>query len=86
VRRIEALGGVLSKGDAPTRLLAYLLHGADLCQRVYQADGQGGLNMTRALGDDYLKVRAVTHSECLVVRALGDGRASRCVQPLVLCP
>ena len=68
VARIEAAGGVLAVGDPIARLLASLSPGpacnAGGCLRVYHgASGAGGLNMTRAIGDSYLRPLVIPDPE-----------------------
>ena len=72
VLRIENLGGHLSTG--PVGLLARfvaLVRNVEICERVYRSDGVGGLNMTRALGDDYLKPLVVPDPEVKRFEGLG---------------
>jgi serine/threonine protein phosphatase PrpC len=65
VERIERLGGVLSNGDILTRILAWW-YGVELCARVYHQSGEGGLNMTRSLGDTYLKPLVIPDPELAI--------------------
>jgi serine/threonine protein phosphatase PrpC len=67
VERIEKLGGILSSGDWFTRMLAWW-YGVELCARVYHQSGEGGLNMTRSLGDAYLKPLVIPDPEMVQER------------------
>lgn len=64
VQRIDAAGGYLSPGPYSNQAVAYL-SGVDLCPRVYHKGwgGRGGLNMTRAVGDSYLKPLVIADPE-----------------------
>jgi len=61
VLRIEKLGGKV-QSNAMESALAHTI-GVKVCPRVYQPNGVGGLNMTRALGDDYLKPLVIPDPE-----------------------
>ena len=68
VARIVAAGGALYPAEGPlTRALYQLLTGKSPSERVYHARGprcgQGGLNMTRAIGDTALRPLVVPEPE-----------------------
>ncbi|GMH59385.1 hypothetical protein TrST_g14325 [Triparma strigata] len=67
VRRINELNGQIHTGQfGITGVLLRLLstiQGVDLPLRVYNDDGRGGLNMTRSLGDVYLKPLVIPDPE-----------------------
>lgn len=80
VTRITKLGGEV-KVSAQESAFA-LVYGKKAGPRIYQHDGSGGLNMTRALGDDYLKpliipqpetIQIPMHEEDLLLVLASDG-------------
>ena len=66
VDRIEKLGGIVQSN--PMESAYALTMGIRACPRIYQKNGVvGGLNMTRALGDDYLKPLVIPDPETELV-------------------
>lgn len=66
VLRIEALGGMVT-GLARKQTGKAMALMPTTCPRIYHGDtGVGGLNMTRALGDDYLKPLVIPEPETTV--------------------
>ena len=65
VSRIINLGGEV-KNNPMEHAIALTL-GVQLTPRVYHKNGIGGLNMTRALGDDYLKPLIIPNPESIQI-------------------
>ena len=68
VSRIVKLGGKVSSSPYEQALIYASGGNVESCRRVYQASGIGGLNMTRSLGDEYLKPLVIPTPETTVTR------------------